>query len=143
MLYARWLSLGVFIILCIGIIFFDKEKNWKCKLKSYGMMFVEGVVGGFIIDCVGIGAGYYYFPRQPFLSPEYMLIVLPCWGVFGLFINCLWKWIGKERFMRGMAATYMPLFIFYEGSNILTGSWVYTVPFHIVLLGWLPLINYT
>lgn len=103
------------------------------------MAFLEGMVGGLLIDVVGIGAGYYYFPRQPFLSLEYFAIVIPCWGVFGLFINCMWQWIGQEQLIRGMIAN-IPLFMFYEGTNLLTGSWIYTVPFYVVALGWIPLI---
>jgi len=55
-------------------------------------------------------------------------------------VNCLWKWLGKEKFIRGMAMTLFPLFAFYEGTNLLTNSWVYSTPFWAVGLGWMPLI---
>lgn len=137
MISSRWLALGIFCLLLVGITFFDKGNK---KFKRFGMMFLEGMVGGFIIDSIGINAGYYYFPRQPFLSVEYFAIVIPCWGVFGLLINCLWNWLGKEKFMRGMVMTLIPLFAFYEGTNILTNSWVYHTPFWAVGLGWMPLV---
>lgn len=140
MISSRWLALGVFIILLVCISLFDKGCNWKEKIKCHGMMFLEGIVGGFIIDCIGINAGYYHFPREPFLSWHYFAIVIPCWGVFGLLVNCLWKWLGKEKFLRGMVVTLFPLFTWYEGSNLLTCSWVYTAPMWSVYLGWIPLV---
>ena len=140
MISSRWLALGVFVLLLVAIASFDKRSNWKEKFKRYGVMFLEGMVGGFIIDNIGIRAGYYYFPRQPFLSFEYFAIVVPCWGVFGLLINCLWNWLGKEKFIRGMAMTLFPLFTFYEGTNLLTNSWVYTAPSWAVITGWIPLV---
>lgn len=136
---SRWLALVVFLIL-IGIIFFrDKKRTLRVKVKYYGTMFVEGMVGGLIIDSIGVNAGFYSFPRQPLYSLDYFTIVIPCWGVFGLLLNCLWDWFGKERFLQSMAVSILPLFVFYEGSNLITGSWIYTVPFHIVVLGWIPL----
>lgn len=140
MLYSRWLALGIFVILIVAIAYFDRGNNRKQKAKKYGMMFAEGMAGGFIIDCIGIGAGYYYFPRQPFLSAEYFAIVIPCWGVFGLLLNTMWNLLGKDKFWQGMAVTLVPLFAFYEGTNLLTQSWVYTTPFHAVALGWMPLV---
>ncbi len=135
---ARWLALGVFLILLILIAFYDKE-SWKQKLNHYGMTFLEGMVGGLIIDSIGVNAGYYYFPRQPLYSLEYWAIVIPAWGVFGLFLNCLWQWVGGDKVIRGAMVTLPILFSFYEGSNLITGSWVYTTPFYVVALGWIPL----
>lgn len=132
--------MATFIVLVVVILCIDKDKNGKCKLKTYGMMFLEGMAGGFIIDAIGISAGYYYFPRQPFLSIEYFAIVIPAWGVFGVLVNCLWSWVGKEKFWQGMAVTLVPLFAWYEGTNLITHSWVYTTPFWAVGLGWVPLI---
>ena len=140
MFYSRWIAVGIFVALIVVIIYFDRDKNLKRKAKNYGMMFVEGMAGGFIIDCIGISAGYYYFPRQPFLSIEYFAIVIPCWGVFGLLLNTMWNLLGKDKFWQGMAVTLVPLFAFYEGTNLLTQSWVYTTPFYIVALGWIPLV---
>ncbi len=105
-MYSRYISLAIFIALFLIITFYSKSP-WRQKARYYGIAFLEGMVGGFLIDSIGINAGYYYFPRQPFLSLEYFAIVIPCWGVFGLFINCLWKWIGKEKFLNGMAVTVM------------------------------------
>lgn len=140
MLYSRYLALGILAVLLIIILFYDKERKGINKFKYYGMAFLEGMMGGFIIDYIGINAGYYYFPRQPFMSVEYFAIVVPCWGVFGLLINCLWNWVGKERFWKGMAVTLISLFAWYEGTNLITHSWVYTTPFWAVGLGWIPLI---
>jgi hypothetical protein len=140
MLYSRYLAIALFVGLLSYIIFFDKGKTWKEKFKIYAMMFIEGMIGGFIIDCIGVNAGYYVFPRQPFLSMEYFSIVIPCWGVFGMLINCLWTWVGKEKFWRGMAITLVPLFAFYEGTNLIAGSWVYHAPLWSIAIGWIPLV---
>ena len=135
---SRWLSLIVFIVLLTIIAFYDKD-TWRRKISRYGMMFSEGMVGGLIIDSIGVNAGYYYFPRQPLYSLEYWTIVIPCWGVFGLFLNCLWEWVGKDKLIRGALVTIPTLFFWYEGTNLLTNSWVYTTPSYVVALGWIPL----
>ena len=136
---SRWLSLIVLMVI-IGIIVILDKHSWRDKLKHYGMTFLEGMVGGLIIDSIGVNAGYYYFPRQPLYSPEYWLIVIPCWGVFGLALNFLWSWVAKGRFIRGSLITIPVLFAFYEGTNLLTDSWVYTTPFWVIALGWIPLV---
>jgi hypothetical protein len=136
---ARYLAIVVFAALVFMIFVRDKKRTLRNKIQFYGTMFIEGMVGGLIIDSIGVNAGYYTFPRQSLYSLDYWLIVIPCWGVFGLLLNCLWDWFGKEKFLRSMAVSILPLFIFYEGSNLITGSWVYNVPFYVVLLGWIPL----
>lgn len=136
---SRWLALATLLLVILFISFRDKKRTIRGKLTYYGTMFVEGMVGGLIIDSIGVNAGYYTFPRQPLYSLSYFTIVIPCWGVFGLLLNCLWEWFGKERFLQSMAVSILPLFVFYEGSNLITGSWIYTVPFHVVALGWMPL----
>lgn len=139
MMQSRYLALIVLLLLVLSISWRDKKRTLRAKIKYYGMMFVEGMVGGLIIDSIGVNAGYYYFPRQPLYSLNYWLLVIPCWGVFGLLLNCLWDWLGKDRFIRSMMVSIVPLFIFYEGSNLITGSWIYTAPFYVVVLGWIPL----
>ena len=136
---SRWISLTVFVVL-VALISVRSEGDWKTKVKKYGTAFIEGMVGGLIIDSIGINAGYYYFPRQPVYSFNYFSIVLPCWGLFGLLINYIWENVGKNKFGKGMMVTLFPMFLFYEGHNIYTGSWVYTTPFYVVALGWIPLI---
>ncbi len=136
---SRWLALIVFTILGVFIVR-EKKCNVAQKFICHGTAFLEGMVGGLIIDSIGINLGFYYFPRQPLYSLNYWLIVIPCWGVFGLLANYLWERIGEEKFIKGLSVTLIPLFAFYEGSNILTGSWVYTVPFYAVLAGWTPLV---
>ncbi len=136
---SRWLALVIFVVLLAIISLRDKE-SWKYKISHYGMFFLEGMVGGLIIDSIGVNAGYYYFPRQPLYSIEYWAIVIPAWGVFGLALNYLWRVVGKDKFIRGTMITLPILFAWYEGTNLLTHSWVYTVPFHVVVLGWIPLI---
>lgn len=138
MLSSRWLSLIAFVIIVALVTIWDKS-SVKYKIQRYGMMFSEGMVGGFIVDIVGINAGYYYFPRQPFMSLDYWIIVIPCWGVFGLFLNYLWRVVAKDRFIKGTLFTLPTLIAWYEGTNLYTHSWVYTVPFYWVVLGWIPL----
>lgn len=140
LLSSRWLALIAFFLITLSIYLVDRKSTHKEKLKKYGTMFIEGMVGGFIIDAVFINCGYYEFPRQPFLSWKYFAIVIPCWGVFGLLINVLWNWIGKEKFWRGISVTLIPLFAYYEGTNLAFGSWTYTVSMAQVAVGWLPLI---
>lgn len=136
---SRWLALVAFLLLILFISFRDKKRTLRNKLKYYGMMFVEGMVGGLIIDSIGVNAGFYSFPRQPIYSLDYWLIVIPCWGIFGMLLNCLWDWFGQDKFLRSMAVSIIPLFIFYEGTNFITHSWIYTSPFSVVVAGWIPL----
>lgn len=136
---SRWIAMVIFFVLVFIIAKFTKG-TYKEKLKKYGIMFIEGMVGGIIVDSIGVNAGYYYFTRQPLYSFDYYMIVLPCWGVFGLLVNIFWTWIGKGKFLRATIATTLLLFVFYEASNLYTGSWVYTVPFGWVIVGWTPLI---
>lgn len=139
MISSRWLALMVFVVLLSIILYRDNEMTLKNKFRYYGVMFLEGMVGGIIIDGIGVNAGYYFFPRQPLYSLNYFLVVVPCWGVFGMLLNCLWDWFGKDKFIRSMAVSVLPLFIFYEGANIITQSWIYMTPFYVVAVGWLPL----
>ena len=138
MLLSRYIALAVFIVLIIVI---SKGKgSFRQKFAKYGVAFVEGMVGGLIIDSIGVSAGYYYFPRQPLYSLSYFIIVIPCWGLFGMLTNYLWARLGREKFIRGLAITLPALFMFYEGTNLITGSWVYTVPWYWISLGWMPLV---
>lgn len=139
MILSRYIALAVFIILTV-IIWREKGLPLSQKLMKHGIAFAEGMVGGLIIDSIGVNAGYYFFPRQPLYSLSYFAIVIPCWGVFGMLTNYLWTRLGREKFTKGLIATLPLLFSFYEGSNIITGSWVYTVPFYWVTLGWIPLV---
>ncbi len=135
---SRYLALIVLGILLVIII---KEKTpVALKLRTRGVAFLEGIIGGLIIDSVGVNLGYYFFPRQPIYSTDYFAIVLPCWGIFGMLTNLLWEKLGKEKFIKGLAVSLPILFAFYEGTNLITGSWVYTVPFYWVSLGWIPLV---
>jgi len=136
-LYARWITLTVFLV-WLGFVLLKEKTPIREKIK-YIIPFVEGMVGGLIIDSIGVNAGFYHFSRQPLYSMSYFVIVIPCWGVFGLMVNYMWKYIGKEKFLRGTALT-IPLFMFYEGYNLFTNSWIYTTPIHFVALGWFPLI---
>lgn len=137
---SRYLAIVVLFVLIFFISFRDKKRTLRHKLKYYGTMFAEGMVGGLIIDSIGVNAGYYGFPRQPLYSLNYWLIVIPCWGIFGMLINCLWDWFGKEKFIRSMVVTFIPLFCFYEGTNLITGSWVYHAPLIAIVSGWIPLV---
>jgi len=136
-IYSRWI--GLFILVVLATIIATRKEPWSRKIK-YVIPFIEGMIGGLVVDSIGVNAGYYYFPRQPLYSLEYFGIVVPCWGVFGLFVHCLWEWVGKDKIWRCILVTILPLFAFYEGSNLITHSWVYTVDFYIVALGWMPLV---
>ena len=127
----RWIALAAFIVLLILS---------RRDLRHLGIVFIEGMVGGLIIDAVGVNLGYYAFPRQPLYSLSYFAIVMPCWGVFGVLIDYFWKKLGKEKFLRASAIIVPLLFASYEGLNLLTGSWVYHLPWYVIAPCWLPLI---
>ena len=138
MILSRYISLLAFVIM--AVIMLRERGNLKRKLVNYWALFLEGMIGGIVIDSIGINLGYYYFPREPIYSLSYVVIVLPCRGVFGLIANYLWTKLGREKFLKGMVLTLPILSVFYEGSNLITQSWVYTVPFYCVALGWIPLV---
>lgn len=138
MISSRWISLVAFILVLTLIIIF-KKGSLKKKLLDVGIVFCEGMVGGLIIDSVLINAGLYNFPRQPIYSQNYWLVVLPCWGVFGVLINYTWNTIGKGRWLSGGIITMILVGSFYELSNLYTGSWIYTAPAWLVGIGWIPL----
>lgn len=114
--------------------------GWRSSFRCLGITFFEGMLGGLIIDAIGLNCGLYYFPREPAYSLQYWLIIIPCWGAFGATAYWVWERIGNETFVKGVSITVVALFCLYEGLNLLTGSWVYTVPFYFVVLGWTPLI---
>jgi len=127
----RWIALAAFVILLILS---------RKDLKHLGIVFIEGMVGGLIIDTIGVNLGYYTFPRQALYSLNYFAIVVPCWGVFGALIDYFWRTLGKEKFLRASTIVTPFLFASYEGLNLLTGSWVYHLPWGVVAPCWLPLI---
>lgn len=134
----RWFALAI-ILLLVAL-------NWKNikKHKWNGIIeilvpFCEGMVGGLIIDAVAFHFNFYNFPRQPAYSLNYWLVVVPCWGVFGLVINSLWDRFGG-KWWRAIIFTTLPLLLFYESSNLITQSWLYNVSFGWVVLGWTPLV---
>ena len=137
----RWIALGTFVVLVLlnlreqhpGC---TRKKHFKCFAKA----FVEGMIGGLIIDSIGVNAGFYSFARAPIYSLSYFGIVVPCWGVFGALINYLWRTVGRDRFLRASVIVIPLLFTFYEGLNLLTGSWTYYLPWYIVAPCWLPLV---
>jgi len=137
MIYSRYIALVIFAVLLFVI--YNEKTPVKDKVK-YIIPFLEGMIGGLVVDSIGVNAGYYYFPRQPLYSMNYFLLVIPCWGLFGLLVNYLWKWVGRDKIWRSIMVTTLPLFAFYEGSNLITHSWVYTVNFYWVVLGWMPLV---
>ncbi len=137
--YSRWIACIIFAVMMV-VISREQGKTAKQKISCHSTAFLEGMVGGLIIDSIGVNLGFYYFPREPIYTLSYFGIVLPCWGVFGMLTNYMWDKIGKNKFLIGMSEAYIPLIVFYEGANFITGSWVYTVPNYIVIIGWIPLI---
>lgn len=128
----RWFGLACFIILLV--------LAWRRKeLKNYAFSLIVGCLVGLTIDSIGIRAGMWYFPRQPFLSLEYILIVIPCWGVFGATINMVDDWYLKKSHF-DILIIWVSVMALYELPNLLSGSWEYTANPMIVTLGWLPLI---
>lgn len=113
---------------------------WRRKdLKNYGISLAVGCVIGFAYDGVGISLGLWDFPRQPFMSAEYWLIVVPCWGVFGATINMVNDWyLGNAWY--SIAVMTILFIIVYEVPNRATGSWEYQASAPIVILGWFPLV---
>ena len=128
----RWFGLACFLILLL--------MAWrKGDMKNYAIAFSLGCALGFAIDGVGIPLGLWEFPRQPFLSLEYFLVVVPCWGVFGATINMIKDWYIKSSIV-GLILLTIAMRTIYEVPNLMTGSWVYTTSSLLVNLGWIPLI---
>ena len=128
----RWFGLACFFILLV--------MAWRRgELKHYAVSLMIGCGVGFILDYVGVNLGLWDFPRQPFLSWSYFLIVVPCWGIFGATINMVNDWHMKK----GWGAIFILSIIvmaIYEVPNLLTESWLYSVTSMVILLGWFPLI---
>ena len=128
----RWFGLACFIILLVVA--------WRRRdLKHYVISLGVGCIVGFTIDCVGIPLGLWEFPRQPFLSWEYFLIVIPCWGVFGATINMINDWFMKKNWL-SIIILSVAVMLLYEVPNLITGSWEYSASSWLVMLGWFPLI---
>lgn len=102
-----------------------------------------GALIGLTLDLIlGFGVGLWYFPRQPYWSFEYWLILPFCWAVFGAMVNVAWDW-AKGHFLLIFIAINTLLFLIYEIPNLVTRSWVYDAPFWLVLIGWLPMVIVT
>lgn len=128
----RWFGLVCFVILLI--------MAWRRKnLRNYAIALGVGCIVGLTIDYFGITLGLWEFPRQSFLSWQYFLIVIPCWGVFGATINMLNDWYMKKRWLSIFLSSLLVMGL-YELPNLITGSWSYTASAIIICVGWYPLI---
>lgn len=110
--------------------------------------FFVGMLSGFILDIFAHWLKLWSYPRQPFLSKNYFLLVIPAWGVFGSQVNVIWNllreyWINIE-WLSGVTITTVflafSLFTLYEIPNLYRKSWQYSVSLINVLPGWILLI---
>jgi hypothetical protein len=112
--------------------------------------FLVGMFGGFLLDIIGHRLNLWQYPRQPFLSRDYFLLVIPAWGVFGSQINVIWNLARKYfitcEWVQAVTLTtfivHFPLYSLYELPNLYRKSWKYSVSMCRVILGWVPLILY-
>ena len=128
----RWFGLACFIVLVI--------LAWrKHSLKHYGLAILLGAIVGFLLDCGGVTSGLWNYPRQPFMSLNYWLIVVPCWGVFGATINMVNDWYMRSNWKSYVILTLLIMGL-YEIPNLATVSWHYTVSALMITVGWFPLV---
>lgn len=141
----RWL-IPLWFLLILPLIAFDLMEDHKIVLS-----FIVGAIGGFLLDVLGHTLGLWNYPRQPFLSRDYFMLVIPAWGVFGSQINVSWNllreylitfpdWTLSIVFTSILLAVL--LFCVYEIPNLYRKSWEYSVSLEIVAIGWIPLILY-
>jgi hypothetical protein len=112
--------------------------------------FLVGMLGGFLLDIIGHRLNLWQYPRQPFLSRDYFLLVIPAWGVFGSQINVIWN-LARKYFItcewpQAVTLTtfivHFPLYSLYELPNLYRKSWKYSISMRGVIVGWIPLILY-
>jgi hypothetical protein len=136
----RWFIPGWIIV-----IFLFKE---LIEPKVAILSFFVGMLNGFILDTVAHRLKLWSYPRQPFLSKNYFLLVIPAWGVFGSQVNVMWNlvrehWMNIE-WLSGVTITTIfltfSLFVLYEIPNLYRKSWQYSTSLTKVLPGWVLLI---
>lgn len=133
----RWVSLGMGLMLLAWAI---KRR----KARQYGLAIITGAACGVALDVVGIGVlGLWEYPRQPFMTWRYWVILPATWGVFGGLINMLWDSLSKYSLILIAVILAVAVGFLYEIPNLWTGSWAYfKVPVWLIAVGWLPLIIY-
>jgi len=111
------------------------------KFSEAFSAFIIGMIGGFIIDCVGCGVFHFWdYPRQPFPSMKHLFIVVPSWGIFAMTINLLWERIENPWLV--LTFLFLGQMAVYEIANRKTRSWIYFAPRWLVVAGWFPLVLY-
>ena len=125
----RWFALlsGI-LFLWLSVQIFG-ENGIKISLIS----FLSGMVSGFILDVFATRFSLWSYPRQPFKSKYYFLIVTPAWGVFGMQVNVFWnflrlllagEWISSVSCVGSIITAI--LFVSYEFPNLRRKSWQYS-----------------
>lgn len=126
------------IFLCLSVYAYRTRQNTKLVLTM-----IAGSIMGLVIDVCGVYMlNMWYYPRQPIFTLEYLVIVIPCWGVFVSLVNILWDIVKQYRYI-WVCGLGMVVYAFYEGLNIYTTSWHYNEPMWFVTLGWIVLIMAT
>ena len=129
----RWLWLAISITL-VSLSFIEGTPERAL------VAFAVGVVAGFLIDSIGsMKLCLWKYPRQPYLTKEYLLIVVPCWGIFGMMVNLLWDWIEVSPWVV-FVVLVVGLGVFWEALNLKTKSWEYHAPKWSIVVGWFPLL---
>lgn len=131
---------GIFLIL---IAFLDES-----KIELLIFSFFAGMIDGLFLDLVAhsFASPLWKYPRQPFKSRDYFLLVIPAWGVFSMQINFLWNflrlWIRGEWIfsvsLTGAIITII-LFLLYEIPNLKRKAWQYQWSLKKIIIGW-PLL---
>ncbi len=129
----KWIGLALGIIaLSVAI--------KKGQAKQALLAFVIGALYGFVIDVIGGDILGLWSYKSSIYSASYFLLVVPGWGVFGMFINIFWnQMVGKP--WRAFICLTVGLFLVLEIPNLSVQSWTYTIPLWLVAIGWFPLVG--
>ena len=131
----RWINL------VLGLMLFSVA-CLRGEAENAYLSFIVGAIGGLLIDFIGVKQlNLYAYPGQKFFTQDYLCIVIPSWGVFGMLINLPWNWfLNKEIEFVSLTLFTIILIILFELSNLKSKSWEYYIPAWIVFIGWVPMV---
>ena len=98
------------------------------QVSSYLKAFLLAVPFGLCIDYIGIAKlKYWHYPRVPFPSKTYALLILPAWGILAVTTNLLYDLILKITVSDILALSLSTVLLLLESEllNIKTNSWKY------------------
>lgn len=121
--------LGLLIALIMaGVPTLIKRPKWSEILCAA----VTGSIMGVFLDF--IASSFWSYPRIPFGTLTYLLIVVPAWSLYAIMTWSTWK------LTKNVLLTTLIVMIATEGINLIMGSWSYTTPLWVFALLWTPLV---